>query len=111
MTKSDDFQRRNLSSVGRILGKQIFRRPGFSGWGRCRGKGSKHEGDDLTKSDNFQIRNLRSVLPFDIVTTFNEKWPSSSHRKMGGRFGEKCRFSKETIEFGWPFYLKFSAHG
>ena len=23
----------------------------------------------------------------------------------GGRFGEKCRFSKENIEFGWPFHI------
>ena len=26
--------------------------------------------------------------------------------KLGGRFGEKCRFSKTNIEFGCPFCLK-----
>ena len=45
MTKSDDFQRRRLSSVCHILGTQIEK------WG----------GDDLTKSEDFQRRRLSSV--------------------------------------------------
>ena len=33
--------------------------------------------------------------------------PLSSPRKWGGgRFGEKCRFSKKKIEFGLPCYVK-----
>ena len=41
-----------------------------------------------------------------MVTTRSEQLPSSSHRKMEGRFTEKFRFSKKNIEFGWPFYMK-----
>ena len=47
MTKSDDFQRRNMSSVGRILGTGVHR--------------IKDEGDDVAKSDDFQKRCLSSV--------------------------------------------------
>ena len=44
MTKSDDFQRRNLNSVGRILCTNL-----------------KNEGDVMTRSDDFQRRALNSV--------------------------------------------------
>ena len=44
MTKSDDFQRRNLNSVGRILCTNL-----------------KNEGDVMTRSDDFQRTNLSSV--------------------------------------------------
>ena len=44
MTKSDDFQRTNLSSVGRILCTNL-----------------KNEGDVMTRSDDFQRRTLSSV--------------------------------------------------
>ena len=35
--------------------------------------------------------------------------PLSSDGKMRGAIGEKCRFSKKKIEFGFPFYMKLSA--
>ena len=44
MIKRDDFQRRNLNSVGRILCTNL-----------------KNEGDVMTRNDDFQSRTLSSV--------------------------------------------------
>ena len=74
----------------------IFEKEKYVHWG------SRNERDDLIKSDDFQKKTFEFSLPFGMVTTFSEQWPSSSHRKMGGRFGEKCRFPERKIEFGLP---------
>ena len=74
MTKSDDFQKRNLCSVGRILGTQtskwggrydkkwlFWKREFEFGWPDFRYTNLKNEGDVMTKNDDFQRRNLSSV--------------------------------------------------
>ena len=75
MIKIDDFQTRNLSSVGRILGTQT------SKWG-----------GRYDKKWRFSKKE------------FEFGWPDFMYqlKKWGGRYDKKWQCLKEEFEFGWP---------
>ena len=50
-------------------------------------------------------QSIRKLLIYWNISELRAR-PLSFHWKMRGRFGEKCRFSKKKIEFGWPSYMK-----